>query len=80
MGWGGLRGGMEICIVGLMRRSWLVIISMGMMLGRRVSLGVRIGIIIEHDLGVCWVDDACVDEMDKFLVLFIFASRVLRRK
>jgi hypothetical protein len=62
-----------------MRRSWLVIISMGMMLGRRVSLGVRIGIIIEHDLGVCWVDDACVDEMDKFL-LFIFASRVLRRK
>ena len=39
---------------------------MGMMPGRRVSLGVRIGIIIEHGLGICWVDDACVDEMDKF--------------
>jgi hypothetical protein len=47
------------------------------MLGRRVSLGVPIGIIIEHDLGVYWGDDACVDEMEKSLVLFIFASRVL---
>ena len=39
---------------------------MGMMPGRRVSLGVRIGIIIEHGLGVCLVDYACIDDMDEF--------------